>query len=295
MSDVDHERAKRSAASVALLRLVGSYDDPPARNPDRLAGAFCGRAARTLVALAPVRRAARAWIRRGFPGAIEYQTARTRHLDRLLQEQLVEGATQLVLLGAGYDTRPYRFGERLAGVRVFEVDHPATLARRVELAARAFPSARPSTRVAIDFDREQLAGALAGAGHDRTRRTLFLWEGVTMFITAAAVDRVLTSVASCVPGSTIAFDYVDRSALERPQDHYGGAEAARHFARTGEAWSFGLDPGRIGEFLVQRGLRLRSHSGPEQLQDAYLRARDGTLAGRVPTFHGIVHAEVSAP
>jgi methyltransferase (TIGR00027 family) len=295
-ADVSAEssRAKDSARGVATLRLLGSRHDAVA-NPDHLAGAFVGHTNRALLSLRPVAHLARAWVRLRFPGAIEYQAARTKHIDALLDGTLEDGVNQLVILGAGYDSRPYRFAERLTSVGVFEVDHPATLERRIRCAREAWPSASTATRVAIDFEREDLAARLADAGYDPGRRTLFLWEGVTMFLGAAAVDRTLAQVACAAPSSSVVFDYVVRPALERPGDYYGGAQAARYFERTGEPWRFGIDADAVGAFLSARGLRLRSHYGPGDLEDAYLRYPDGRLIGRVPTFHGVVHAVVSAP
>jgi methyltransferase (TIGR00027 family) len=275
-----------------MLRFISSHDDPVA-NPDRLSGAFLGRSLRLLVAVPPLRRAICRGVRRRFPGGIEYQAARTRHLDGILLRALGEGVSQVVILGVGYDTRPYRFRDELAGVRTFEVDRPGTLARRARLAGSALPPV-PAERVGVDFDRDDLGSSLDAAGLRDDLPTLFIWEGVTMFITEAAVHRTLGSVAAAAPGSAIVFDYVARSALERPAAHYGGAEAARHFERTGEPWRFGIEPDAVEDLLGAHDLRLLAHYGPDDLQDAYLRDVRRPSDGRVPSFHGIVHAAVSA-
>jgi methyltransferase (TIGR00027 family) len=284
------DRAHRSAAGVATLRFVSSYDDPVA-NPDRLVGAFLGRPLRLAVRVPPLRRAICRGVRRRFPGALEYQAARTRHLDGILRNGLASGLRQVVILGVGYDTRPYRFREELTGARVFEVDQPGTLARRGRRAG-ALPSV-DVTRVAVNFERGDLATSLDAADFDPTLTTLFLWEGVTMFIDAAAVRRTLEFLGGAAPGSSLAFDYVARSALVDPAAHYGGPEAARHFERTGEPWRFGLEPEDVEPLLAAHGLRQLSHYGPEDLQRTYLAGAGPPSDGRVPSFHGIVHAAVS--
>jgi len=290
MSDSATARAHRSASSVATLRFISSFDDPVV-NPDRLAGAFLGRPLRTAVRVPPLRRAICGGVRRRFPGALEYQAARTRHLDRILCERLAEGIDQVAFLGVGYDTRSWRFHDRLRGARVFEVDQPGTLARRQSRAEALGPVA--AARVAVDFERDDLPARLDAVGFDPALPVLFLWEGVTMFIDEAAVGRTLDFVGRAAPGSSLAFDYVARAALTRPADYYGGAEAAGHFARTGEPWRFGVDPEEVELLLAPHGLRTRSHYGPEDLRRNYLADAGPPSDGRVPGFHGIVHAVVS--
>jgi methyltransferase (TIGR00027 family) len=289
--------AKRSAEAVAALRFLGSFErDEAVRNPDRLAGRFVGAPVRVLVRVPPLRAAVRAHLRRRFPGAVEYHLVRTRHLDAIVRDALAGGAAQLVVLGAGYDTRAQRLAGDGVRATVFEVEHPATLARKRGLVERAFGAEPRHVRyVATDFDAQRLEDTLPAAGYDPATPAVFVWEGVTMYVDADAIDATLAFVARhAPPGSGIAFDYVAERALERPGDFYGGAEAARHFAKTGEPWRFGLDPERVGEFLAARGLEQRSHLRAADLERAYLRRSDGSLLGRVPDFHGIVHAAVPA-
>ncbi len=284
--------AKKSAEGVASLRFLGSFEaDPAIRNPDRAAGGFIAPSLRALMSAAPSRPIVRYVVRRRFPGALEYQIARTKHFDRALLCALDEDATQVVVLGAGYDTRAYRFRERLGGIRVLEVDHPATVARKRSLLARTAEGGPAVGYVSLDFERDDLAGRLAEGGFSRACVSVFLWEGVTMFITAAAVERTLSFVATeAAPRSTIVFDYVAEEALERPSAFYGGRQAARHFSRSNEPWRYGVDPDRVEALVNVCGLRLISHYRPRDLQESYLRDSNGALLGRVPDFHGVVTA-----
>jgi methyltransferase (TIGR00027 family) len=285
-------RAKKSAEGVASLRFLGSFEaDPALRNPDRAAGGFIAPPLRALISATLSRPLVRHMVRRRFPGAIEYQIARTKHFDRALRDALDADATQVVILGAGYDTRASRFRERLRGIRVLEVDHPATVARKRSLLTQTAEGEPRVGYVPLDFEREDLAGRLTEGGFSATRATLFLWEGVTMFITAAAVQRTLSFVAGeAAPGSTIVFDYVAVEALERPAAFYGGLQAARHFSRSKEPWRYGVDPERVEELVGGCGLRLTSHYRAHDLQERYLTGSDGVLLGRVPDFHGVVTA-----
>lgn len=132
---------------------------------------------------------------------------RTAIIDAAVHDATAGGATQLVILGAGYDGRAWRMPE-LKGVRVFEVDHPATQGDK-----RAHVSALPTPIgdvqfVAIDFERDALSDVLARAGHDATRPTCWIWEGVVMYLTLDAVRGTLASIAErSASGSTLIVNY----------------------------------------------------------------------------------------
>lgn len=284
---------KKSAEGVAAIRFLGSFERNAAVcNPDRLAGGFLSPALRLAIGSPALRPAVRGLIMRRFPGAIEYQVARTKHFDHVLLQALDEGVKQVVLLGAGYDTRACRFADSLNGARLLEVDHPSTLARKQSLMRSALGAPLVDVKyVAVDFEQDDLVRSLLDSGFQDDLQTLFMWEGVTMFITADAVQRILSFVAhGSAPGSRILFDYVCARALEEPDAFYGGKQAARHFTRSGEPWRFGIDPDTAEAFIDQRGLRLVSHFRPSDMEECYLRRSSGALLGHVPDFHGMICA-----
>ncbi len=178
--------ASVTAEVVCLLRATGT-DDPFAER-------FLSPPFRALLA---------AWRRTpGIDAATLHMRAAVLARHRFIDEALARsGAAQAVLLGAGYDSRPWR----LPGPRYFEVDHPATLGSRLRRAARL-----PSTgavRVPADLSRADPAAALRAAGFDASRSSFFVWEGVSMYLPRSGVVRALERVASLlVPGSAVAFD-----------------------------------------------------------------------------------------
>ena len=103
---------------------------------------------------------------------------RTRHIDDVLTESLKAGSTQVVILGAGLDSRAYRFGDALRGVRVFELDLPPTQEYKNTRPRRAGALPDHVTYAPIDFTTQELAAVLAAAGYDRKQVTTFIWEGV---------------------------------------------------------------------------------------------------------------------
>lgn len=115
---------------------------------------------------------------------------------------------QLVVLGAGLDGRGWRLAE-LAGVVVYEVDHPDTQAIKLERAARLHPVAREVRFVAVDFGQDDLAARLSEAGFDAGQKSFWLWEGVTMYLNPDDVQKTLATVASLsAPGSQLALTYM---------------------------------------------------------------------------------------
>ena len=192
------------------------------------------------------------------------------------------------------DTRALRFQERNRGATIFELDIDATQRYKRKVYTRK-KTALPNTLVfvPIDFNKQRLADVLTQAGYREQRRTLFLWEGVTMYLEPEAVDGTLAFIrSSAAEGSIIVFDYVRASVIRRENTLYGEKGSYDRVARAGERWTFGIKDGAIEGFLTERGFKLLSHHTPADLQTAYLKAKDGTEFGRINETHCIVIAEV---
>ena len=138
-----------------------------------------------------------------------FVACRHRFIDDHLLTALDAGAEQVVLLGAGYDARAYRFCEQLAGRPVFEVDLAATSRRKagiIERNRQHFPDANVH-RVEIDFETQTLQDTLTAAGFTRGARTFVVWEGVIMYLTRVAIKGTVNALYElCGPGSRLAMD-----------------------------------------------------------------------------------------
>ena len=238
----------------------------------------------------------RKWLmRKMFPTGIhEYVLARTKLLDEVFLDVLDRGFSQVVLLGAGMDTRALRFQDRNRGTTIFELDIDATQRYKREVYKRK-KTALPNTLVfvPIDFNKQRLADVLTQAGYREGQQTLFLWEGVTMYLEPEAVNGTLSFIRnSAAAGSIVAFDYVRGSVLRRENTLYGEKGGYDRVARAGERWTFGIEDGAIEGFLAERGLKLLSHHTPADLETAYLMAEDGTKFGRINETHCIVIAGI---
>jgi methyltransferase (TIGR00027 family) len=184
-------------------------------------------------------------------------SARIWFFDAVLDQHLPDVA-QFVILGAGFDTRAYRLptGTR---VRVFEVDSPRTQMVKRETLEKAGIDSNEVTFVPANFETQDWLGCLTAAGFDPGERTLFLWEGVTMYLDRAAVEDTLRKIASTAPGSVVAFDYFTTEALESRALYWRCGRAMTKAA--GEALKFGVDSTppsreRLAELLRSCGLSL---------------------------------------
>ncbi|MFT3924987.1 MAG: SAM-dependent methyltransferase [Myxococcales bacterium] len=198
---------------------------------------------------------------------------RTRALDDILQRFAAEGGRQVVLLGAGYDCRALRFADALAQARVFEVDHPATQAKK-----KLFSSSERSAPVSyVDWDFEHrgthgLPAELARKGLDLSARTLTIWEGVTMYLQAESVDETVRAVADYSgPDSWLAVTYLDHKAIRAPE---GDARlTATLVSRVGEPYRFGFRPERLPAWLGERNFQLLADETDAALATRYVDAR----------------------
>ncbi|MDJ0848523.1 MAG: SAM-dependent methyltransferase [Myxococcota bacterium] len=222
--------------------------------------------------------------------------AMTWHIDGILKEIAANGLEQVVHVGAGLDSRPYRLGEEMPGVRFFEVDQPATLDLK-KARVRAVLGSLPGTVTYIPFDYRShpVFASLGRAGFDPRRKTLFIWEGTTMLTDPKVVDETLRSIAQrSGPGSEVVFDYVLDAVVRGDFNRYGGAryEVVRSSIK-GEPWRFGIAEGRAEEFVNRCGLDFVSDLGAGELASRYLVRSDGSLDGQPTPYWRVVHAAVS--
>src|SRR6266699_1856546 len=210
------------------------------------------------------------------PGPRASAVARTRLIDDLVTDAR-SSIGQLVLLGAGFDARAYRLSG-LEQVSVFEVEHPATQQAKREVLGRVLagivegdPLAWHVRFVAVDFERDDLARALRTAGYRDGARSLFVWEGVTNYLTPAAVDQTLGAVHGLAAGgSLLVFTYVDRAVLAGDYSRFPEARRwVKGVRRRGEPWRFGLAPAEVAAFLAHRGFGLIGDLSTAQAGERY--------------------------
>ncbi|HEY63459.1 MAG TPA: SAM-dependent methyltransferase [Caldilineae bacterium] len=205
------------------------------------------------------------------PGALGNLLCRTRYIDDVLNDALKKGLDQVVILGAGFDCRPYRI-PGINQTRVFEVDRPIPLRLKQDRLRKAFGRLPPHiTFVPIDFDRQSLDEAMDAAGFRAGARTFFIWEGVTQYITAEAVDAVLHYVArSAQAGNEIVFTYIHRGIIDGSARTEADERIVSRARQSGMPWIFGFDPAELSEYLAVRGLTPIEEVGAPDYRRRYL-------------------------
>jgi methyltransferase (TIGR00027 family) len=284
-----------TALETTAYRAIGAkHPDPNIRNDDYLAARFLGIEERAIlkaegsqVVLAALELdTVAAWKSlgpgMGFATAVH---ARTRYIDEVFKESLAAGAMQVVILGAGLDSRAYRFGEVLRGARVFEVDFPPTQEYKKKRVREILNGLPPHVAyVPIDFTKDDLATVLREAGYDTTKKTVFVWEGVTFYIPETAVNGTLGFVAShSAPGSRIVFDYFLESALTAPAI----VALNKRLTALGEPFIFGIPDENRDRFIARQGLRMISDVGSNELRSRYLPAGFVDPAAASPNYVSI--------
>jgi len=198
----------------------------------------------------------------GEPSMQHQPAARTTFYDQALERHLND-IEQLVILGAGFDTRSYRLNSyRLRParpIRCFEVDQPKNQAFKREMLAKAGVATSTVFYVAANFNVDDWLEKLKEAGFDPKQRSFFLWESVMMYLDQQAVESTFRNIASTAPGSIVAFDYLSNEFMESQSLFMRYSRAVIN--ATGEPWTFGIDNRppvreRVAAFLKSCGLDL---------------------------------------
>jgi methyltransferase (TIGR00027 family) len=196
-------------------------------------------------------------------GLVDHIALRTAAIDAALDP----GFAQVVILGAGLDARAYRLAS-LEGARVFEVDHPASQAAKLEGVRGLTPRCASLSHVAVDFVKQDLDAVLAERGHDKTLATAWLLEGVTMYLPEAITRGLLTVIGRrSATGSRLAMTYI------RPPENPFSALLRRAvdlpLERMGEPFRATYTTEEIAVRLREVGLSPRSDTCSREWSDRF--------------------------
>jgi len=228
-----------------------------------------------------------------FPGVCNAIIARTRFIDDCLEAAIRAGIKQLVILGAGFDTRALRFEALKKQASVFELDHPATQKTKRDRIAKYINADLPHVRyISIDFTRDALDQKLITNGYDPRLKTLFIWEGVTYYIPASAVDHTLDFISGNAPtDSRIVFDYFPSSVADGTT-RMVEANALRDGLRSiGEEILFGIVPNQITKFMEARGFSVVENCTRRDYKAAYFTGKNKSR--KTSEMFLFVHAKIN--
>jgi methyltransferase (TIGR00027 family) len=196
--------------------------------------------------------------------------ARKRYIDDKVIEAVDGRIETVVNLGAGFDTRAFRL-PALANVPVWEVDQPQNIdakkARLVTLFERVPPHV---TLTPIDFDNENLATILALHGYQPHSKTLFIWEGVTQYLTEAGIRATFEFLTKAPAASRLVLTYTPRDFIDG-EVFYGQEYLYKQMLLKDKIWHFGLDPENVDDFLGGYGWRVLEHLGYDALDERFVK------------------------
>ena len=219
----------------------------------------------------------------------------TKHIDGLLQELSQSGLKQVVNIGAGLDSRPYRMGEQMPGVHFFEIDLPATSAAK-QAAVKNVLGGLPDnvTYIPVDYRTRHFVNTLKKAGYDEKRKTLFIWEGISQFMDEKIVDTTLRYIAQRTHSKNkVIFSYIPAEFVRGEYGKMGWVRFRELRARAaGEPWKFGIPSQKSGEFFDRRGFKVIADLGAKELAGQYLIRSDGKLDGKPTPYIRIAYAGV---
>lgn len=271
------QTVRRTALGAVICRVIEQYQPEKTRLfDDPVAKELVGAPIRFLMQFAGTRNFTVQQTDAVAKGIYGVQVCRTRFIDDVVQTTILQGIEQLVILGAGYDTRPYRLPQ-IKNVKVFEVDLPAVQEDKKERLQK-YLGRLPDhvTFIPIDFDTQALEAVFSGTAFNSGKPAIFVWEGVTQYIQEESVRQTLAFVGKSAPGSIIVFTYVLKSIIER-RSNIPDANHLMDVVAKQSPWIFGIEPSGIQDFLNPYHLALIADVGNADYQEKYLRPVERNL------------------
>jgi methyltransferase (TIGR00027 family) len=225
-------------------------------------------------------------------GMYEYVIARTKYFDMVFRKALIERFDQILIFGAGLDTRAFRFKNDAQQTRIFEIDALTTQQaklKRFQESGLGLPS--NVNFVDIDFDKENLDEKMDGVGYKRGLKSLFILEGLLMYLEPDSAQKTFRFIQQYAgKGSLVVFDYIRSSVLRYENTLYGEKGLVQSVSGAGEPWKFGLEPHEVKNFLADFDFRIDDHRDAHELEMEYFQDKNGNLRSRVNGTHCIVTA-----
>lgn len=265
-------KASKTAQYMAFFRALESQQPPAHRLfDDPYALALLAGALRTVAGAAhfPVLGVlVRRVLELGWPGTRSSGVVRTRAIDDCVRHGINAGARQLLLLGAGFDSRGLRLEEAKA-IDVFEVDHPATQGEKQKRLRKRMGRLPANIRfLPVDLESDNLEEKLLGTGFDPGAPTVAVWEGVISYLTESAVLGTLAMLGRLLaPSSSLIFTYMHRGAIDGTKAFPGARRWRSWVSFNGEPFIYGFDPDTLADQLLPLGFLLRNDASTAEIAE----------------------------
>lgn len=226
------------------------------------------------------------------PGMYEYVIARTKFINTVFQGAIANDFDRILVFGAGFDSRGIRFQGLNTKTVFFELDAPVTQKSKIgQLKKRGVVINPNIVFISIDFNKESLKDKLLEYGFDRNKKSLFILEGLTMYLDSEAIDNTFNIINEFAgAGSEIVFDYLYSSVLRGENLYYGESEVFEGIKKENGSWSFGIEKGELGLFLENKNLQLIRSLTSEDLEREFFKDEDGNIIRKVNGMHTISYA-----
>jgi methyltransferase (TIGR00027 family) len=205
------------------------------------------------------------------PGAYEYVVARTKYIDNIVEESLINGFNQIVIFGAGFDSRSIRFHRINQKAIFFELDALITQNAKINgQQKRGIDIPENTVYIPVDFNKENFVEKLEQNQFKRNEKTLFILEGIVMYLDEDAAIHTLTTLKSISPShSIVLFDFIYKSVLRRENIFYGEKEIYEGVNKHNEAWRFGIEGTEISSFIEKLRLKTLKINNAKNLEQVY--------------------------
>lgn len=271
------EAAKTGAGPTALIAIEQYFPKKERIVEDELAYHILPTGRAFLWLMHP--KSLRDWMVRAtdkdMPGLWSGMMCRKRYIDEKLLDSLNQ-IDAVLNLGAGFDTRVYRF-PALTHIPVWELDQPQNIEPKQARLIKVFGKIPSHVKlVAIDFDHEDLGSVLEAHGYSTNKRTFFIWEAVTQYLTEKGIRTTFDFLAKAAPGSRLAFTYVLKDFLDG-RAMYGWEKGYKKFVEN-RIWIFGMEPEAWPDFLKEYGWHVIEDIGYEEMAEKYVKPTGRVLA-----------------
>ena len=285
----------RTAQYMALFRAVESARSKEKRLfHDPFASIFLDRCLNMVVKISSnpvIGNVTSKIIERQAPGAFSSGVARTKYIDDLLQKTINNGVKQVIILGAGFDTRSLRL-EFLKNISVIEIDHPDTAQFKIQKIKDLIGELPRNVKYyQIDFNEDSLIDLATRNNLNLNVPTTFIWEGVTNYLEYEAIDVTFEFMRKFPNRSYIIFTYINKHVLNDPGSFQNIDKYNSILEKNEEKWTFGFDPEQLRDYLNKYDLTLLEDAGAIEYRKQYMSERKNLLKGY--EFYRVAFAELN--
>jgi methyltransferase (TIGR00027 family) len=229
-------------------------------------------------------------------GIYQYVIARTKYIDSVFQQAIKNGIDQVLILGAGFDSRGIRFSGSNNNIKVYEIDTYYTQKAKIkQYKKRKIQKPENNIFISIDFEKEDIKTKLTENKFDGNKKTLFILEGLTMYLSQKSVEDTFELIHDYSdPDSLLVFDYIYASVLRKENKYYGENEIYQRVKKDYEKWTFGIEEEGIKTFLENYNFSVVEHLDSNAIEKKYFEDESGRIITKVNGTHCIVSAKRNA-